>query len=144
MTHIRVATDIDATPAEVWADVENISSHVEWMHDAEAITFTTEATSGTGAAFDCATKIGPIRLMDKMEVTEWTPGEAMGIRHVGFVAGVGRFTLTPLGDDGCHFAWDEALQFPWWMGGPLGGIVGGRILKAVWRRNLRLLAARFA
>lgn len=144
MARIRVETEIDATPAEVWADVEDIASHVEWMHDAEAITFTSTSTSGVGTTFDCATRIGPIRLTDKMEITAWEPGAVMGVRHVGLVEGTGRFTLSPLAGDRTSFVWEEELHFPWWMGGPIGGVVGGQILKLVWKRNLRLLAARFA
>lgn len=144
MARIRVATEIDAAPEEVWADVEDISSHVEWMHDAEAITFTSEASSGVGTTFDCLTKVGPIRLTDKMEITEWQPAQVMGVRHVGLVEGTGQFTLSPLPGERTAFVWEEELVFPWWMGGPLGGIVGGQILKLIWKRNLRLLAARFA
>ena len=44
MTPIRVTTVIDAPPAEVWAGVEDIATHVEWMADAESITFTSEQT----------------------------------------------------------------------------------------------------
>jgi hypothetical protein len=30
--------------------------------------------------------------------------------------------------------------FPWWLGGPIGAIVGGQIvMKAIWRRKLRKL-----
>jgi len=143
MTRIRVTIDISASPAEVWADVKHIDRHVEWMHDAEAITFTTAAVSGVGTTFDCATKIGPLRLTDKMEVTDWVPDERMGVRHAGLVTGEGQFTLESSADGGTHFAWEEQLTFPWWMGGPIGGLVGGQILKLVWRRNLKLLSARF-
>ena len=62
----------------------------------------------------------------------------------GLVTGVGRFTLAPVGADRTRFTWEETLTFPWWLGGPIGGVVGGWILKWVWRRNLRDLAARFA
>ena len=144
MGRILVATDIDASPAEVWADVQHIDRHVEWMHDAESITFTSPMTAGVGTTFDCATKVGPLRLTDRMEITEWEPEAVMGVRHVGLVAGSGRFTLTETTGGGTHFAWEEDLRFPWWMGGPVGALVGGRILKLIWRRNLRLLAARFA
>lgn len=143
MGKILVATDIDASPDEVWDDVRHIDRHVEWMHDAEAITFTSPERSGVGTTFDCATKVGPLRLTDKMEITEWEDEAVMGVRHVGLVEGVGRFTLTPTVSGGTHFAWEEELRFPWWMGGPIGGLVGGQILKLIWRRNLKLLASRF-
>lgn len=142
MTRILVATDIAATPARVWDDLRDISTHVEWMHDAESITFTSESASGVGTTFDCATKVGPLRLTDRMEITEWQPEAVMGVRHVGVVEGRGRFTLEPVGEH-TRFTWDEELRFPWWMGGPVGALVGGQVLKLVWRRNLRLLAARF-
>lgn len=143
MAKIQVSCELNATPTVVWEDVRNIGTHVEWMHDAEAIDFTTATTEGVGTTFDCATKVGPLRLTDKMEITAWEPASVMGVRHVGLVTGEGQFTLAALGDDRTRFEWAEELRFPWWMGGPIGGVVGGRILQAIWRRNLRLLAARF-
>ena len=143
MGAIRVETEIAAPPAEVWADVRHIGSHVEWMHDAESISFTSDHREGLGASFDVLTKVGPIRLTDRMEITEWEDERTMGVRHVGVVTGVGQFTLSPVGDDRTRFVWAETLTFPWWLGGPIGGVVGGWILKQIWKRNLKLLAARF-
>ena len=68
-TRINVSTVIDARPGEVWAVVEDIASHVDWMADAEAIRFTTERTSGVGTTFECDTKVGPFRLTDVMQIT---------------------------------------------------------------------------
>ena len=144
MAHIRVETEIGAPPARVWADIRRIDTHVEWMHDAESLEFTSEAREGSGVSFDCRTRIGPFRLLDRMEITEWVDEQVIGVRHVGLVTGEGRFTLTPIGHDRTRFVWAETLRFPWWMGGPLGGLVGARILAWSWARNLRLLAARFA
>mgnify|MGYP003693635421 CR=1 FL=1 len=49
----------------------------------------------------------------------------MGVEHTGVVTGRGRFTLRP-GRAAATLAWDEDLHFPWWLGGPAGGAVGGR------------------
>lgn len=136
MSGIEVAIDIEATPAQVWAVVEDVGRHVEWMDDAVAIHFTSPHRQGPGTTFDCDTKVGPLRLTDKMEITEWSPGRTMGVRHVGLVTGSGRFTLTARADGTTTFAWAEHLTFPWWLGGPVGAAVGGIALKAVWRRNL--------
>ncbi len=143
MAHIRVETELAAGVDEVWEDVCDISSHVEWMHDAQSIIFTSEVRQGTGTTFDCLTKIGPIQLIDRMEITEWTDKEAIGVRHAGLVTGEGRFTLTATGNDTTRFVWAETLHFPWWLGGRFGSWVGKPILRRVWRKNLRLLQARF-
>ncbi len=138
---VHVSVDIDATPDAVWAAIEPIERHVEWMVDAASITFETEQRRGVGTRFRCATKIGPIRLDDEMEITEWRPGAAMGVRHRGVVTGSGTFALEPI-DLGrrTRFAWTEQLRFPWWLGGPVGAAVAARtVLAVIWRGNLASL-----
>ena len=142
MASITVSVEIDATTERVWEVVEPVERHVDWMADAVAIRFTGEQTRGVGATFECDTKVGPITLVDKMEITDWAAGERMGVRHSGVVTGSGHFTLEPI-DLGrrTRFTWTEELVFPWWLGGPIGALVGGRVVMgAIWRRNLRALA----
>jgi hypothetical protein len=131
-----VAVTIDAPPAEVWRTIEDVGSHVEWMEDAVAIRFTSGQRRGVGTTFECDTAVGPFTLMDVMEITEWQPRQAMGVRHVGMVTGEGRFTLRRRRGGRTRFTWQERLRFPWWMGGPFGAVVGGEVLRMVWRRNL--------
>jgi uncharacterized protein YndB with AHSA1/START domain len=140
MSAIYVSIVIDATPAEVWAVVEPIEHHVDWMADAVAIRFEGDCTRGVGTRFVCDTRIGPVRLADHMEITSWVAEREMGVTHRGLVTGVGKFTLTPAADGGTLFAWEEDLRFPWFLGRRLGELVGGQVvLRAVWRRNLRTL-----
>ena len=87
MTRIRVTTVIRAPRRHVWAAIRDVARHVDWMEDAVAIRFTSPRRSGVGATFDCDTRVGPLRLTDRMEVTEWKEGRVMGIRHVGVVTG---------------------------------------------------------
>ena len=141
MPRIEVSTVIDAPPATVWANVEDVGTHVGWMADAEAITFTSDQRQGVGTTFDCLTKVGPLKLTDRMVITEWEDAATMGVRHEGLVTGEGRFTLRAVDDDRTEFAWAETLRFPWWMGGPVGGAVGAPVLKRIWRGNLRRLKA---
>jgi carbon monoxide dehydrogenase subunit G len=141
MGRIQVQTTINATPEQVWASLEDVATHVQWMADAEAIRFRSDQTSGVGCVFECDTKVGPLRLTDVMEITEWVDGSIMGVRHTGLVTGTGRFELVPDGDAHTTFTWDEKLVFPWWMGGPVGGVVGGVILRQLWKGNLRRLKA---
>jgi hypothetical protein len=111
------------------------------MADAETIRFLTAQTEGVGTRFECVTRIGPIRLVDDMEITSWEPGRAMGVRHRGVVSGTGRFTLEPLdGGRRTRFTWEEELRFPWWLGGALGSAIGGPlVLRRIWSGNLRRL-----
>lgn|SRR5690242_14997515 len=139
MARIRVSTTIDAPPRDVWAAIEDVSSHVTWMNDAVAIRFTTRRTQGVGAAFECDTKVGPFRLTDLMAITEWKPGRVMGVRHEGLVTGSGRFTLRRRRGGRTRFTWDERLRVPWKLGGPIGGAGTAVILRRVWAKNLRNL-----
>jgi hypothetical protein len=109
------------------------------MHDAEAIRITSSTRRGVGTTFDCDTRAGPLRTVDRMEVVEWRPRKAMGVRHVGAVSGEGRFTLRSLGPGRTRFTWRERLVFPWWLGGRVGGVVGAEVLRVIWKRNLRNL-----
>lgn len=142
MSRIRVSIDISAPIERVWQIVEPVERHVDWMADAESIDFVTDQRRGVGTSFLCRTKVGPIRLTDKMRITRWEPNRAMGVEHVGLVTGSGEFTLRALDNSRTQFVWEEKLTFPWWLGGPLGAFVGGKIvLRGIWRANLRRLAA---
>ena len=141
MPGIQVSTVIDVPPVQVWNAVADISTHVRWMADAESITFTSPRTSGVGTTFDCATRVGPISLVDSMAITRWDEPCAMGVTHVGVVTGTGEFTLRSSGPGGrrTEFAWAERLRFPWWLGGPVGALMAKPVLQRIWRGNLNRL-----
>lgn len=141
MTVITVSVELDQPPGRVWELIEPIDSHVEWMADAVAIRFIGERRTGVGTQFECDTKVGPFRLVDRMTITDWQRGLVMGVAHEGLVRGFGRFTLAPIGQGtGTRFTWSESLSFPWFLGGVLGAAVASRlILTPIWRGNLRRL-----
>ena len=138
---IEVSIDIPAPPQEVWDYAADLARNVEWMADANSITFTSSQTEGVGTAFDCVTKVGPLRTTDQIEVVEWDPPRALGVTHQGAVRGAGRFTLIPI-DDGTRFTWSEELTLPWYFGAKIGQQPAAMVLERVWRRNLRTLRAR--
>ena len=129
---MQVRRTIRADVETVWDALADIEAHIEWMADARAIRFTSASTEGVGTTFDCDTKVGPLKLTDRMEVTEWMPERAMAVRHVGLVTGEGRFTLRA-NRRGTELAWEETLQFPWWIPAWPAALV----LKQIWRGNLR-------
>ena len=139
---IRVCTPIGAEPATVWVHVEAVETHVEWMRDAECITFVGEQRRGVGTTFDCLTRVGPFHTTDRMVVTAVEPGVALAIEHRGAVTGRGELRLHPLAAGrATELCWEETLTFPWWFGGVVGEQVARPVLGALWRANLRGLRA---
>ena len=98
---------------------------------------------GVGVRFSCRTKVGPIVLNDRMEVTEWTDGRLIGIRHRGLVTGEGQLRINPVDDTRTEVVWEEQLMFPARMGGPIGARLARPVLRRIWTSNLTRLAARF-
>ena len=143
MVRIRIEQHIPAPVAAVWDEVARIDRHVEWMADAERITFLSDATSGVGTRIEVLTKVGPLSTTDVMEFTGWEPPHRMAVTHRGLVTGVGAFTLEAVGDEATRFVWEEELTFPARFGGRVMAFAAAPVLRAVWRRNLGRLAARF-
>jgi uncharacterized protein YndB with AHSA1/START domain len=137
--HIHLCTTIGAPVEHVWDTVEDVATHTRWMADAESIDFVTDQRRGVGTEFDCRTRVGPLTTVDRMRVTEWEPGVAMGIEHHGIVTGTGRFTLRTAGPGLTEFCWSEELVFPLTMGGGLGERAGRPVLERIWSANLRRL-----
>ena len=144
MARLRVSVVLDAPRSRVWDDLSDISTHVEWMHDAVALRFTSPSTHGVGTTFDCDTRVGPFRLTDRMEITRWVPRRAMGVRHTGIVTGDGVIRLRRRRRGRTKLVWSERLTFPWWLGGPIGAWFAVPVLWLVWRGSMRTLAERFA
>jgi hypothetical protein len=139
---LTVRLVVDAPPALVWAELADIQSHVTWMADAVALRFTGERHRGVGTTFECVTKVGPLRTVDRMEVTSWREGREIGVRHTGLITGEGRFVLRPIRRDRTRITWTERLRFPWHLGGPVTAALVRPVLRRIWRGNLRRLAAR--
>lgn len=139
---VRVSTEVPAGRAQVWSELERIEDHVEWMLDATAIRFRGEQRRGVGTVFECDTKIGPFRLTDVMEITQWEPGAVIGVRHFGPVSGTGRFSLTDAPAAATVLEWNEELLFPWWLGATAGAQLARPVFTALWRGNLRRLSQR--
>jgi hypothetical protein len=143
MITLRVQRTIEATPEQVWADISDLSTHVEWMQDAAALRFRSESRAGIGTTFECDTVVGPLRMTDTMTVTEWDRPYRIGIEHVGAAHGVGTFWIIEASATATQFIWVERISLPTWLGGAAGERFARPILAAIWGRNLDQLAARF-
>ena len=141
---VIVSIEIPAPRGEVWADVVDIAGHAGWMADAESIEFLGSQTEGAGTRVSVATRFGLLRTSDIMEFTAWEPPGRMAVHHTGLFTGTGEFTLEEAGPGATRFTWREDVEFPWFLGGPIGARVARPMLAWVWRRNLKRLRARFS
>ncbi len=140
MSRIVVSVEIPANPREVWRHLADLASHPRWMTDAGQVEFVGARTAGVGTRMRVRTRVGPFRTVDLMEVTVWDEPHTIAVRHEGLVKGDGRFQLSSTAH-GTRLTWTEELSFPWFLGGPLVGMVARPVLRRLWRRNLRRLAA---
>jgi uncharacterized protein YndB with AHSA1/START domain len=139
VAQIEVFVVIAAPVETVWEAAADLASHVEWMADAESITFLSDRRSGVGTKMKVATRVGPLRTTDIMQVTEWEESSRIGVRHTGLVTGEGAFVLTPIESDATRFTWRERLTFPWYLGGSITALCAAPILRLIWKRNLERL-----
>lgn len=138
MPRITVERTVPVPVTDAWDAISDLSSHTKWMRDAHSIEFETESTTGVGTRMVVDTRIGPLRTIDRMNVTEWVEGSSITVEHVGIVTGLGTLSVT---EDvgGALVTWEETLRFPLWLGGAVTAWLARPILTAVWRGNLRRL-----
>lgn len=135
MREVSVSIQVSAPVNEVWNRLSDLATHSEWMSDATSILFDGDQRRGVGVAMTVPTRVGPLRVVDIMEVDEWTEQERIGVRHRGRIGGWGRFELS--GDrNGSILVLTEQLHFPWYMGGPVIGWFARPVLRRVFRANL--------
>ena len=138
---IAIEVVIDAPVAFVWSQVHDIANYVDWIQDTEEIRFLTDRHSGVGTRFECKTFVGPFRMANVIEITNWKHTQAIEVHHQGIVSGTGEFRLRASGSN-TILSWVEQLTFPWYFAGPLGAMAARPILKSLWKGNLRRLKTR--
>ena len=143
MAQFTASVNIGFPRKVVWEAVADVRRHSDWMADAAEIRLTSVQASGVGTTFECETRIGPLRTLDRMAVTDWEEGRLMEVEHQGLVTGVGKFRLEDQADGGTTFIWEEDIYFPWWAGGRVTAALARPILALVWQRNLQRLAEMF-
>jgi len=142
VARLRVSVTIRRSPRAVWAYLEQVERHPEWMRDCVALRFEGRRRRGVGTRFVARTRVFGMTLDDPMTVVRWERRRAIGVEHGGPVRGAGEFRLRPRLLGGTRFQWREELTLPWWMGGPIGVLAAKPLLKWIWKGSLRNLQAR--
>ena len=130
---VEAETVLPATPAEAWATLTDWEHQVGWMRDADSVRVLTSYREGVGVRIAVKTRVLNVPLFTEvLEVTEWRPFDRLVARHLGFVSGVGTWTLAPA-PSGTRFRWTEDLSMPV----PLVGALVLGIYRPLMRRLMR-------
>lgn len=107
MGTVEIVRTLPATPAEVFAVVGDLPSYGDFVpltrveHDPGSV--------GVGWRFTGLSGVGPLVLVDNMEVTAWDPPHRFAVAKLGPVlAGGARVVLEPSGA-GTRLVWQEEI-----------------------------------
>jgi Polyketide cyclase / dehydrase and lipid transport len=91
---------------------------VDWPGQGGWMPFTRVRTlpgppDGVGARIEASTGVGPLQVVDPMEIVEWDAPRRCVMRHDGRVLrGTGTFEVVPYGPGRCLVRWEEDLRQP--------------------------------
>jgi hypothetical protein len=146
---LPVPIEVDAPAEAVWAYVTDWERQGEWMLGTR-VRVTGGEGRGAGTTLRAVTGVGPLGVVDTMEVVAFTPpsGEQPGraaVRHTGrVIRGEGYFEVVPLGPQRCRFTFTELIDLPLGALGRLGWPLARPVVKAGFDASLRRMARRLA
>jgi Polyketide cyclase / dehydrase and lipid transport len=136
---LRLEVDVDAPVERTWAAVTDWDRQHEWMLGTR-VRGTVKDGRGVGGRIRATTGIGPLGIVDSMEITRWEPPYGAYVKHLGrIVRGTAAFEVRER-PTGSTFVWTEDLDLPL---GALGRI-GFRLVRPLFGWGLRLSLRRFA
>jgi carbon monoxide dehydrogenase subunit G len=117
----RAEIAIDVPTARVWDALLDWEGSSRWMVPPTTVEIMGERTNRPGMRVHAVSRLGPLRLVDHMVVTDWEPEREIRVRHVGWpLRGDGIFRVEPDGT-GARFVWVEDLVLPLGIVGELAG-----------------------
>lgn len=142
--NLRAERSIRATPERVWEVLADWEHQADWMPDVAWMRVTGPRRE-LGARILVRTRVlGVPATTDVLEVVAWDPPRVLRVAHRGFVTGWGEWRLEAEPGATTRFIWDEHLALPFGPLGELGLRAYAPVQRAMLRRSLRNLAARFA
>ena len=119
----------------------------DWEKQSDWILFTTVKQLSNSAKRQDAdllaeTKLGPIKLVDTMVVTDWQPFKRIVVEHTGrVILGKGIFSVHKISDDSCEFTWEEITPVPFGLIGRVGLTIIMPVIKLLFNSSLKTLKA---
>ncbi|MCY7340389.1 MAG: SRPBCC family protein [Pseudonocardia sp.] len=138
---LTVPVDVGAPAEAVWKAVTDWEGQGEWMLGTRVAVTSDGDGRRLGATLRAVTGVGPIGIIDTMEVVEWAPPTRCVVRHTGrIVRGDGVFEVVELGPESARFLWTELLDLPLGALGRFGWPIVRPVFRAGVARSLRKMA----
>lgn len=138
---LTVPVDVDAPAEAVWRAVTDWPGQGEWMFGTSVAVTSGGDGRELGASLRAVTGIGPLGVVDTMDVVEWDPPRRCVVRHTGkVVKGDGVFEVVELGPERSRFLWSELLDLPLGVLGRAGWPVVRPAFRAGVEASLRRMA----
>jgi hypothetical protein len=134
---MKMAIAIDAPINAVWDAISDIERQPLWMREMRAVRLLTTGPVGIGTRGEADVRIFLVGVVDPVEIDQYDPPVAFGIRHVGVFAGSGRIALEALDARRTLVRWDERLVPPLFPN--LGQLIQKPILGAIFQADLERL-----
>jgi hypothetical protein len=138
---LTVPVDVNAPAEAVWRAVTDWPGQGEWMLGTRVAVTSGGDGRELGATLRAVTGIGPLGVVDTMDIVEWDPPKRCVVRHTGrIVKGDGVFEVVELGPERSRFLWTELLDLPLGGLGRLGWPVVRPVFRAGVEASLRTMA----
>jgi uncharacterized membrane protein len=134
---MKMVIAIDAPIETVWEAISDIERQPLWMLEMKSVRLLTPGPVGVGTRGEADVRIFLIGVVDPVEIDQYEPPVAFGIRHVGVFAGSGRIRLEALDARRTLVRWDERLVPPAFPN--IGQLVQKPILGAIFQADLERL-----
>ncbi|GAB1818486.1 SRPBCC family protein [Herbidospora sp. RD11066] len=136
---LTVSAEADVPAERLFSVMTDWPRHREWMLLTDAKVTRGDGV-GVGTRLSAFTGVGPVGFTDTMEVTAYTPGSRVEVRHTGaLVRGGGVFHVEPLPEGRSRVEWVEDLELPFGALGRLGWVVARPVFAAALRVSLERL-----
>ena len=116
----------------------------DWEKQSDWIKFTTVHQLSNAPKEDvnllAITRLGPIKLLDTMVVTDWQPYERIVVEHTGrLILGKGIFSVKRLTSNSCEFTWQEITPVPFSQVGVIALAIIKPLLRIPFNLSLKKL-----
>src|SRR4051795_13249410 len=136
-TVMAASVDVDATAEQAWTAVTDWRAQAAWM-PMTRVDVVGDAGNGMGTRLRAVSGLGPVAVVDEMEIDRWEPPHRCDVRHDGrVVRGRGVFLVEPIGAGRARVTWEEHLDG---FAARAGAPVGRRVLRFALERFAKTLA----